>query len=663
MRFRRVILPASLLTLSWTLCLLLAQSTPEMDAVRLGVNRWAVGLLQGDVDRISDLLANDMRSSEGRDKKAHLQMLKTLIEQQETVEVLLHHALYSRVGEKIQAGPIFLSFYARTWTKAVSLTFQERGDQWKIVKLSWLDRDKVSWPREWEEVDLPEQQQLLSVPVRVMDASTGEPVASRVRVTDDASDYWPPAGHQKNVPVGWREDVGGDVVVAGETYAYVEPEFQLPLPAGRYKIEVLRGIEYLPRTLEFEVRPGEIPVLALELERWADMAGEGWYSGDTHVHFLSPRSAWLEARGEDLNVVNVLATKRGELITDVEHFLGRPDPLSEGKHVVYVNQESRHEFLGHTVLLNLKELVYPLSWGGPGAGIPGGIDSPSMAQQADKAHAQGGFVAWAHFADPGGELAVDVALGKIDSVDLFTWGDPYSGTDEQGAPREAPVELWYRFLNCGFDIPLTGGTDKAWNRQVVGNPRTYVKVKGPFSYERWVSGIRAGRTFVTTGPLLSFEVDGHLPGDTIAMAEGGELDVKVNVRSRLPVDRIEIIQDGEVVSGLQNDNQELTLKLAVSIPVDKSSWIAARIRSTRILPYQEVADPNPVMAHTSPVYVRINGQPRNSAVDAAFFLKWTEMAIRWLETEANIPDRNEFQKMHVLFDQARKIYASRAGLR
>ena len=202
-----------------------------------------------------------------------------------------------------------------------------------------------------------------------------------------------------------------------------------------------------------------------------------------------------------------------------------------------------------------------------------------------------------------------------------------------------------------------------WNRQVVGNPRTYVKVEGPFSYERWVSGIRAGRTFVTTGPLLSFEVDGHLPGDTIAMAEGGRLEVKVNVRSRLPVDRIEIIQDGNVVSGLQNEDQELTLKLAVSIPVDKSSWIAARIYSTRILPYQEVYDPNPLMAHTSPVYVRVNGQPRNSAADAAFFQEWTERSIRWLETEANIPDRNEFQKMHVLFDQARKIYASRAGLR
>ena len=448
-------------------------------------------------------------------------------------------------------------------------------------------------------------------------------------------------------------------MVGGEAFAYVEPEFQLPLPPGKYQIEAVRGIEYLPHIVEFEVRPEEMPALTLKLERWADMADQGWYSGDTHVHFLSPHSAWLEARGEDLNVVNVLAAKWGELITNVEHFVGRPDRLSEGNHVVYVNEASRHNFLGHTVLLNLKELVYPLSWGGPGAGVPGGIDSPSMARHADQAHAQGGLVGWAHFPNPDGELAVDVALGKIDSFDLFTWGDPFSGTESQ----ESPVALWYRFLNCGFDIPLTAGTDKMWNRQVVGNPRTYVKVEGPFSYAAWIAGIRAGRTFVTTGPLLDFKVGGRLPGETISMAESGELDVRVNVRSRIPVDRIEIIHNGRVVSDLKNDHSERTLGLAAAVRIDKSSWIAARVYSSRILPYQEVFDPNPVMAHTGPVYVTINGQPRHSASDAAFFQKWTERAIRWLETKANIPDRSEFETMHDLFDQARRIYASRAALR
>ena len=651
MNCQKALLPALLLPLCWSASRLPAHPTPDMDAVRLGVNRWALGLLRRDIDSISDILADEMTSSAGRDKQAHVEELQSFISRQTTGEVLLHHALYNQVGEQILVTPIFLSFYQRTVRKAVGLTFGRRGEKWKIVRVSWLKADQVQWPKEWEEIDLPEQQPLVSVPVRVKDSSTGEPVASRVRVTDAADQYWPPAGHQKNVAVGWRQDVGGDVVVGGNTYAYVEPEFQIQVPAGEYKIEVVRGLEYLPRTLEFQVRPGEIPALDLGLKRWANMAGRGWYSGDTHVHFLGPHSAWLEARGEDLNVVNVLAAKWGELITSVEHFQGRPDPLSGGNHIVYVNEESRHNFLGHTVLLNLKELVYPLSWEGPGAGIPGGIDSPSMAHHADQAHAQGGLVGWAHFPNPDGELAVDVALGKIDSFDLFTWGDPFSGKGSQ----ESPLELWYRFLNCGFDIPLTAGTDKMWNRQVVGNPRTYVKVEGPFSYAAWIAGIRAGRTFVTTGPLLDFQMEGRLPGETIAMPEGGELEVKVNVRSRIPVARIEIIQNGKVVSAVQNDHAELALELASSVRIDKSSWIAARVYSPRVLPYQAVFDPNPVMAHTGPVYVRVSDQPRRSAGDAAFFEKWTERAIRWLETEAHIPDRSEFEKMHDLFDQARSM--------
>ena len=188
----------------------------------------------------------------------------------------------------------------------------------------------------------------------------------------------------KNIPTGWREDVGGDVKVDEKTYAYVGPDFTLPLPVGSYVMEVVRGIEYEPRTIHFEVSESQVPTLVVELQRWSNVMEEGWFSGDTHVHFLDPRTGVLEMKGEDLNVLNILATKWGELITNVEHFTGTPSPLSDSKHIVYVNEECRHGFLGHTVLLNLKRLVYPLTWGGPGEGVRGGHDYPTMAQQDRK---------------------------------------------------------------------------------------------------------------------------------------------------------------------------------------------------------------------------------------------------------------------------------------
>ena len=47
--------------------------------------------------------------------------------------------------------------------------------------------------------------------------------------------------------------------------------------------------------------------LRLAIERWIDLRSEGWYSGDTRAHFLSPHAALLEAAAEDVAFVNLLA--------------------------------------------------------------------------------------------------------------------------------------------------------------------------------------------------------------------------------------------------------------------------------------------------------------------------------------------------------------------
>jgi hypothetical protein len=72
------------------------------------------------------------------------------------------------------------------------------------------------------------------------------------------------------------------------------------------------------------------------------------------------------------------------------------------------------------------------------------------------------------------------------------------------AYRRAPIDMYYHYLNCGFRVAASSGSDKMALNPPIGSARTYVKTRGLLSYDSWVEGIRAGRTFISTGPLLEF---------------------------------------------------------------------------------------------------------------------------------------------------------------
>ncbi len=645
---------SALLTMACLTLMIPAHPTPEMDGARLALHVWANGLLNGDAAAIASVLHDDLTTSDGENRDEYLRTALGRMREIDMTQVLLQYAYHESVENGIRVGPVVLLQKRDLVKTSLELTFRQTGDDWKIIRIS----SEVEPPAQLSNVDLPEHYHLHPVRVRLRDEN-GDATSARVHIRDGRGRYWPPDGHQKNIRIGWREDVGGDVLIDGKTYAYVGPDFTLRVPSGHYTIEGLRGIEYEPVASGFEVTSSPTPRVELQFRRWSHIEEDGWYSGDTHVHFLDVGTAVLEAKAEDLHIVNILATKWGELITDVQQFTGGPDPVSDAETIVYVNEESRHGFLGHTVLLNLKELVYPLTWGSiEEEGVPGGIDYPPMATQADAAHAQGGFVSWAHFPNPKGEVAIDIALGKIDSVDLMTWGNAFRQDDV----RPPASKTWYRFLNCGFKIPATGGTDKMWNNQVVGIPRTYVNIEEGLSYRGWLDNIRTGRTFVTTGPMIFLTVDGKGLGDTISASKDQDLSVKTEVRSRIPVEKLEIVQGGEIVAVKENPDRSRNLTLEMTLSAKESSWIAARAHSAEILPYQTswyvVRDGIPLMAHTSPVYVEVDGQPTRSSEDAAFFIGWIDESLDWVRNEANIPDPEQRHEMVDLFEKAKKIYAA-----
>ena len=439
------------------------------------------------------------------------------------------------------------------------------------------------------------------VKVTVVDNDTGVPVPCRVHFRSPDGIPYQPHGHHNQVNSNldtWHIDVGGDVRMGQITYAYIDGRCEGWLPRGDVIVDVARGFEYEPLRSKVRIEPGQ-QRLELRIKRWADMNSRGWYSGDSHVHFLSTHGAHLESSGEDLNVLNLLQSQWGSLFTNTEDFTGRASVLQNGNNIVYVSQENRQHFMGHMILWGLKETVMPWSSDGPGEAEIGGHMETTLSHWADEAHAQGAWVINPHFPNPNGEPAALVATGRLDGVEML----------RQTRPNHME---YYRYLNCGYRLPLVGGTDKMSSDVPVGLYRTYARLPDDqeFTYENWCRSVAAGRTFLSGGPIIHLSVDGKEVGDTMTISGPGTVEVEAWAESVLPVFSLEIVQNGRVVARTDSRNGARRLELRENIRVDGHSWIAARTGAYDyfdIIQHHDVWNRG-VFAHTSPVYVACGGE-------------------------------------------------------
>src|SRR5581483_7788994 len=85
---------------------------------------------------------------------------------------------------------------------------------------------------------------------------------------------------------------------------------------GPLVVEIHKGPEYESLRHKIQLARGQM-TLRFTIARRFDLRAEGWYSGDTRAHFLSPHAALLEGQAEDLAFVNLLALeeRNGERIS------------------------------------------------------------------------------------------------------------------------------------------------------------------------------------------------------------------------------------------------------------------------------------------------------------------------------------------------------------
>jgi hypothetical protein len=306
------------------------------------------------------------------------------------------------------------------------------------------------------------------------------------------------------------------------------------------------------------------------------------------------------------------------------------------------------------------------------------LETRYNAAVADMAHAQGALVGYVHpfdeDVDPGAatpltnELPVDVALGKVDYYEAVGFSD-----------HRASNAIWYRLLNCGIRLPAGSGTDAMANyaslRGPVGLNRVFVPAGGTLSRDAFLAGVKAGRGVVTNGPMLALTVGDARPGDTLRPDAEQVFAYRASLRSNVPVERFEIVWNGDVVSTLplQPGGQaaDLTGRLRAQpvaqqggpsagsspsghdITVSGSGWLLLRAWSPA--PHDDVLDVYP-FATTSPIYVETGGRRQRSPEAARYFLRWIDR----LEaaTRAHADYRTQEERDAVLGDigRARTFY-------
>ena len=491
----------------------------------------------------------------------------------------------------------------------------------------------------------------------IIDDKSGEQIPARVYAEDE---------------YGRPLDIDGSparVQYMGKTWSYSDGSFTLTTPFKDFNLEINHGPETLP--VKLSIKNGQKKQI-IKLHRWTDMHEQGYINGDVHIHYPYAEAANLQMKAEALDVVNILICEDS---INSKRFTGKLDAASSKDCAISVDEEVRDWQMGHLTLLGLSTFNpdYPV--------VGGTLKSDNnahrlMAHAMDETHRQGGLVLWSHFSNlPGAESPVAIALGKIDALELLTYNDPThlpshwspwnnSGMSQAEFPIMRGMDLYYQYLNSGFHLPIVAGTDKGdWGFIPMGSNRFYANTNGDKSYKAWLTAIKSGTGFITNGPLLNFQVDGHNPGEIIDFHNILKVHASFSVKSILPFANIEIIVNGRIVEKKTIYDGKNTpvdgvysMNLETDLNLDKSSWIAARVTDDpdnikRILPRGLT-----VFAHTNPIYFQKNGAKVKEKASIEYLQTYVKGTINWLKTNPPFNHPEDRQEALKLAEKAYSVY-------
>ena len=486
--------------------------------------------------------------------------------------------------------------------------------------------------------------------IEVVDEETGKPTPARVSLIDERGKAWvaedalpvaadcaepfpPKYGPSSRLPPDGKSVWNP---YTDEVQFYVDGTARASLPPGRYRATAYKGLEYAPTTTTVTVPESGTVQARLALRRWINMPERGWIGSDDHLHIsrTSPDdderiAMWMQAEGLDVANLLQMGTPHGIGAAPQRDF-GKASVFRRGESRLVSGQENpRTTNFGHSIILGASTYIDFLK-----SYLVYGDFFRAAAQE-------GALSGYAHFGTSGARngLAVDAPRGEIDFLEVLQ-------------VQELETQVLYEMWNLGFALTPTAGTDYPCGgiASLPGQERFYTQIEGNPSYETWLAGLGAGRTFVTNGPMLAFTVDGHGPGASIELAAPGTVDVVAEVRFDPATDRIdalELVRGGEVIARATEMKEPGRIALVGSPMMERSAWLALRATGTKVRTGVG-GEHLPAKGHTAQVRVVVRGTPSVAEQPAGI-----EEARRSLE---------RVNELEVFVSKARIPEADRVGL-
>ena len=294
-----------------------------------------------------------------------------------------------------------------------------------------------------------------------------------------------------------------------------------------------------------------------------------------------------------------------------QHTYGKTGRIARDGHHLIPGEEFRCGAQGHNNLHGIAQVIDPMMVG-RGKDPPESYHWPSTHDVLKEVTSTGGIGGPAHGGTFGGASTAirDAVLGASEFFELAN-------------THLYELDPWYRLLNCGYLLPPVAGTDLPnfpWRKPTqpfFGETRTYVRVNDPATadFEDWKQSLRAGRSFITSGPLIKITINGKDLGESIRLPAGDKkITIVAELSSLEPIHTFEIVRNGNPLPlDIEKSRDDIGVhrwKIVASLTLARSSWFAARGSAARKdLLFSNLGIIQREIAHTAALPVYVDDQP------------------------------------------------------